>query len=214
MAKAKKAPPPEDVPEEIKNQLIRVARRHFALHGFHGASLKDIAIEVGVANSLINYHFQDKAGLFRACMETFAHNQMAAIQRILGEARTAEEIGIRIQLFVEEMQSSILADPHSYEIIHREMRAGNQAVMKFFKESIVIAFDSVVEFFRKAKERGLLRSDVDPKMAAILLFSTTCESLKHEVLTKKFFNISFSDPECRSHFAKQVVGLFTNGVVK
>ncbi|NJL25763.1 MAG: TetR/AcrR family transcriptional regulator [Calothrix sp. SM1_5_4] len=50
--------------EELKSQIVAVARKHFAMHGFNGASLKEIAREAKVAGSLINYHFKDKRGFF------------------------------------------------------------------------------------------------------------------------------------------------------
>jgi AcrR family transcriptional regulator len=200
--------------EELKTKVIQIACRHFSMHGFNGVSLKDIAKEAGINASLINYHFKDKAGLFMACTETFARDRMAAIKRILGEPRNRDEVRVRIELFVQEMLASIAADPYSFEIIDREMRAGNPAVIKLFQETSLVAFNSVVGFFKEAQTRGLLREDVDPMLAASLLFSCACDSARKEVIAKRFFNLSFGQPEFRRKFAQTVVGLFMNGVMK
>jgi AcrR family transcriptional regulator len=204
----------ETNPEELKSQIIRIARRHFAQQGFSGANLKDIAAEAKVANSLINYHFKDKAGLFHACMETFVNDRMQAIRRILGDPRNRDELRVRIELFVEEMMESIMADPHGFEIVDREMRSGNPAVIKLFQETMLVAFNSVIDFFKQAKSRGLLREEVDPMIASSLLFTATCDSTRKEIYAKKFFNTSFGQADFRHDFARAIVGLFMNGVVK
>lgn len=205
---------PELGGDELKAQILAVARKHFAIYGYSGASLKDIAQEVKVASSLVNYHFTDKAGLFQACIETFARDRMALIQRILGEVQTREEMRVRIQIFVEEMIASLIADPYGYEIVDREMRSGNHAVLKIFQETMLVAFRSVEEFFLNAKKKGLLRDEVDPMIAASLLFTSTCDSARKDYLAKKFFNVSITQPEWCAKFAQQIVGLMMSGVVK
>lgn len=197
-----------------RDAVLRIARQHFATHGFHGASLKDIAAEAGTANSLIHYHFGDKDGLFAACLETFARDKMAAVRRILSEPRNQDELRVRLELFVEEMVSSIAADPYGFDIMDREVRAGNPAVTKIFQETLLVAFHSTVAFFKSALARGLLREDADPTATAILLFTSTCDAARKEHLAKKFFNLSLGNPEWRARFIRDIVGLFTHGVIK
>jgi TetR/AcrR family transcriptional regulator len=211
MVKGKK---PDNPAEELKTSILQSARKHFAIHGYSGASLKDIAEEAGVAGSLINYHFKDKSGLFKAAIETFAQDRMAAVLRILGEVRSREELSVRIQLFVEEMMASIKADPYTFDIIDREMRSENPMVMEIFQETMLLAFKSVVEFFSQAKANGLLREDVDPFLAAGTLFSTTCESARKDMLSKRFFNVSITQPEWALKVSRHIVDLFMNGVAK
>jgi TetR/AcrR family transcriptional regulator len=205
---------PELSSEEVKALLIQTGRKHFAMHGYNGASLKDIAQEAGITNSLINYHFSDKNGLFQAIIETFAQNRMSTIQRFLTEPKSKDEMRIRLQLFVEEMLTSIMEDPYSFDIVEREVRLGNPAVMELFQSTILVAFSSVVNFFSQAQDQGLLREETDPLVAAGLLFTVTCDPARKDVFAKKFFNHTFGDPEWRSKFAIQVVNLFMQGVMK
>src|SRR3989344_1408519 len=95
----RKGKKPDQSSEELKFRITEVARKHFAMHGMNGASLKDIAAEAQVAGSLINYHFKDKEGLFRACIEPFARGRMEAIQRILSEPQNRDELKVRLELF-------------------------------------------------------------------------------------------------------------------
>ncbi|MBX3021195.1 MAG: TetR/AcrR family transcriptional regulator [Bdellovibrionales bacterium] len=212
--KPSKPKKPEMTSEELKAHIILVARKHFALQGFNGASLKEIASEAQIANSLINYHFKDKGGLFRACMETFARDRMAAIKRILSEPRNRDEVRLRIELFVEEMLASIVADPHGFDIIDREMRLGNPEVLQLFQETMLQAFTSAIEFFKEAQKSGFIREGANPLILASMLFTTTCDSARKEILAKRFFNVSFTQEEWRKEFAQNIVDLFMYGVMK
>lgn len=210
-SKAKKA---ELSGEEHKNALLATARKHFARHGFQGANLKDIAADVGVANSLIHYHFTDKEGLFQACMEPFARDRMEAILRILGEPKNEEAFKVRIELFAEEMLAAFVKDPHAFDIVDREVKAENPIILKIFENTMLKAFRAVVDFFKQAKEHNLLREDCDPLIVATLLFSSCCDAARKEVIGKRFLGLSFQDPVLRKKFSSHVVELFSRGVLK
>jgi len=49
-----------------KSAILVAAHRHFAQHGFRGASLRDIAREAGVSLTLLNHHFGSKHQLMAA----------------------------------------------------------------------------------------------------------------------------------------------------
>ncbi|MGE4130744.1 MAG: TetR/AcrR family transcriptional regulator [Bdellovibrionales bacterium] len=206
-----KPKPPSNEPHE---KIVEIAKKHFALHGYQGANLKDIAAEAKVAGSLINYHFDGKEGLFEACMEPFARRRMEAILRILGSANTRDEIKVRIQLFTEEMMASYVADPYSFEIVDREVRAANPIIMKIWEQTMLKAFKAVVAFFQEAEKNGLLREGVDPFIASALLFTSCCDSVRKEGLAKRFFNLSFHDAAWRARFSQHIVNLFTEGALK
>ncbi len=205
---------PELASEELRQQILEVARKHFALHGFYGASLKRIAAEAKVSSSLVNYHFTDKNGLLEAAMEPFARVRMEAIQRILSEPRNSEELRLRIELFVEEMLASVIQDANFHGIIERETACGNPIVLRIFENTLLLSFQSVVGFFDSAKSRGLIREDLDPLIIAGLLFTATCDAARKDFLAKTFFNVSFTQAEWRKKFAHHVVTLFLTGVSK
>lgn len=200
--------------EEVRQDIMEAARSHFATVGFQGASLKEIAADAGVANSLINYHFEDKEGLFRACMEPFARGRMEAIMRILDEPKTLDEMKVRIQLFAEEIILSHMNDPYEFEIIEREVRAGNPIILKIFENTMLKAFNGVIEFFQQARKNGLLREDFDPLIAATVMFTSCCDVARKDILAQKFFGRSLKDQEWRRTYSQHIVNMFANGVLK
>lgn len=51
---------------ETMEQIFDAAEEQFSIHGLHGVTLKDVAKQVGVHHTLLNYYFEDKRALFDA----------------------------------------------------------------------------------------------------------------------------------------------------
>lgn len=216
MAKKKKASKVKVAPmssEEMKQNIIRCAKQEFAQHGFQGANLKDVAKCAGTAGSLINYHFKDKAGLFKSCTEVFARTRMGTITRILdAEPNSYEEFKTRIELFVEEMITSYMEDPNGFNIIRNEVRAENPVALEIFEATFLHSFNHVCAFFEKAQKNGLVDKKLEVIIISKMLFQMTCESAQNDHLGKKYFNMTIHQEEWRKKLAVHIVHVFMNGV--
>ncbi|PTQ74346.1 TetR/AcrR family transcriptional regulator [Pseudomonas sp. GV071] len=51
--------------EQTKTQLMEIALKQFAIHGFAGVALRDIAEEAQLNHAMIRYYFGDKENLWR-----------------------------------------------------------------------------------------------------------------------------------------------------
>lgn len=54
---------------ETIEQILNAAEALFSKHGLYGVTLKDVAAQIGVHHTLINYYFSDKQALFDAVFE-------------------------------------------------------------------------------------------------------------------------------------------------
>lgn len=54
---------------EMTGKILDSAERLFGLRGLYGVTIRDVARDAGVDNSLINYYFGDKDGLFQAVID-------------------------------------------------------------------------------------------------------------------------------------------------
>lgn len=73
---------------EKKEKIVETAMRQFAEHGYQGARVEDVAIELGIAKGSIFQHFGSKAGLFLAAYKRAVTSLPAwldAPQEIVGQ---------------------------------------------------------------------------------------------------------------------------------
>ena len=81
---------------ETTEQMLDAAERLFSRRGLHGVALKDVAAEIGVHHTLVNYYFGDKQNLFD---EVFARRAIEANQvRMKALDAYEEEVGESVTL--------------------------------------------------------------------------------------------------------------------
>jgi AcrR family transcriptional regulator len=74
-----------------EQQVLRVAREHFARRGFAATTMEDIAGEVGVKKPLLYAYFGNKERLYEACMAPAGEALIAAVAQAVEQARTPAE---------------------------------------------------------------------------------------------------------------------------
>jgi AcrR family transcriptional regulator len=66
-----------------RERILRAARKVFGAHGFHGATIEQIANEAGLSNGAIYYNFDSKGDLFLALLEERSGERVEHIRRTL-----------------------------------------------------------------------------------------------------------------------------------
>jgi TetR/AcrR family transcriptional regulator, regulator of cefoperazone and chloramphenicol sensitivity len=85
--------------EETRARIIAAAMRLFGEKGYEGASTRDIAAAAGVNAPALQYYFDNKEGVFRACIETIAERAweslsegVVAAERLIAEGADDEAL--------------------------------------------------------------------------------------------------------------------------
>jgi len=81
----------------------------FALRGFHGASLEQIAEAANFSTGAIYWHFKSKDDLFLAVFEDFATTRLAELAEI--GARTTGTLGQRARAYADHWMERQREDP-------------------------------------------------------------------------------------------------------
>jgi AcrR family transcriptional regulator len=135
--------------QEKREALLDAAARHFNAQGVKGATLGEIAAQVGLVTTSLTYYYRKKEDLATACFlrAIAAHDALA--RRALAEAAAATA-ACRITLFLE-LQAQLLAD----------MATGAQPVLIGFADIRALpepqaagVFAAYTDMFRRV--RGLL----------------------------------------------------------
>ncbi|EQB34651.1 MULTISPECIES: TetR/AcrR family transcriptional regulator [Virgibacillus] len=66
----------------MEKKLIDAALRQYALHGYHGATMRKIASEVGIKPASIYFFYENKETLFIAAFHQLLENHFNEMQRI------------------------------------------------------------------------------------------------------------------------------------
>ncbi len=91
-------------PESMKARILAGARRIFGQFGYHGATTRLIAREVGVDISTLHYHWGDKGGLYQAVIYDIARDlkeQLARVERIIRGKPLARRMELAIDLMTD-----------------------------------------------------------------------------------------------------------------
>ncbi|CAB3791098.1 CerR family C-terminal domain-containing protein [Pararobbsia alpina] len=72
--------------DETRLRIIEAAIELFGEHGFEGASTRDIAARAGVNAPALQYYFENKEGVFRACAEYIADDVWRKFEPVVAHA--------------------------------------------------------------------------------------------------------------------------------
>ncbi len=72
--------------DETRLRIIEAAIESFGEHGFDGASTRDIAARAGVNAPALQYYFENKEGVYRACAEYIADDAWVIFAPVIEHA--------------------------------------------------------------------------------------------------------------------------------
>src|SRR6266545_251255 len=158
----------ESDPHGRRDQIVEVAMRHFAEHGYRGARVEDIAAEVGVAKGTVFLHFGSKEGLFLAAFERSVRELPAWLDvpdeiKEQGFWAVLDYWLVRTEQFVAEVwvQNRVaMIGRHDTGLGMR------RPIDRFMRSEDPYGTLEFVEF---GVRRGEVRSDVDVEMLASML---------------------------------------------
>lgn len=102
--------------DETRAQIITTALKVFGERGFDQASTRDIAAKAGVKTPALQYYFDGKEGLHRACAQYIIDRALPALRPSIARAKQAMQAGSRESALgaLEELLDALtdsLADP-------------------------------------------------------------------------------------------------------
>jgi AcrR family transcriptional regulator len=132
--------------EETRAKILEAALVVFREHGFERATMREIALEAGVATGAAYYYFDSKDALVMAFYERSQQQMRADLEVKLTRAKTLEErlrtiIGEKLEYFAPNKRLlgalSAHADPeHPLSPFGRETRAIREEDLGFFERAV------------------------------------------------------------------------------
>lgn len=147
---------------ESRRKALQGARRLMLQKGYHGVSMKDIAVESGVGQSLIHHHFETKAHLWRATLEAIFEEVARDLRGPLMEATRGNQFA---EAFVRAYARYCLERPEYVRVL-----AWLIAQQESPPEALKGRSGPFLGVIEAAQAKGQIRRDRTPEEVMTLLW--------------------------------------------
>ena len=180
-----------------RERIVDSAMRQFAEHGYQGAKVEDIAVELGIAKGSIFQHFGSKAGLFLQAYKRAVLTLPAWLDA--PDEVQAEGFFATVRFWLERTEHLIKED----WIPNRVVLIGNYGTDLTLKREInrwLVSEDpyGTLEFVEWGQQRGEVRADVDLEIIVSMvdwLSNSLQDALVTEELDPGLFHRLANQPE-------------------
>jgi TetR/AcrR family transcriptional regulator len=150
--------------EATQARILAAAETEFALKGYDGARLRDVAAAAGVHHALLHHYFGDKVGLFRAVVQ----NAFAGVStRALEALRSGTSIRVLLETYVNMLIDFHAQNPNLVRLLHYASLdvsspafAAMEEVTREISGPVMEAVGRAVEGAQRAK---VIRQDIDAR---------------------------------------------------
>jgi TetR/AcrR family transcriptional regulator, fatty acid metabolism regulator protein len=163
--------------EDKRRQLLDAAVRVFARKGFHASRVGDIAEEAGVAHGLLYHYFESKDQVLEA---VFHENWSVLLARIASVEKSDEPAGDQLRHIAAIVLRTWLHLPDVVRVVIREFGRSPELAARIGE--LAQPIDLIRRVIERGIERGEFRADVDPRIAATVVYGSIDELLTGWVL--------------------------------
>jgi TetR/AcrR family transcriptional regulator, fatty acid metabolism regulator protein len=163
--------------EDKRRQLLDASVRVFARKGFHASRVGDIAEEAGVAHGLLYHYFKSKDEVLEA---VFHENWSVLLARIASVEETEEAAADQLRHIAAIVLRTWLHLPDVVRVVIREFGRSPELADRIGE--LAQPIDVIQRVIARGVERGEFRSDIDPRIAATVVYGSIDELLTGWVL--------------------------------
>src|SRR3954449_11248743 len=163
--------------EDKRRVILDAAVRVFAAQGYDASRVGDVAKEAGVAYGLVYHYYRAKDAVLEAVFREAWGRLLAAVA--LAE-ETGQDAAEQLELVVKIVLRAWRDDPNLVRLLVREITRSPHIQDEL--DEIGQAFASLERMVRRGQADGTFRGELDPKLAAWMLYGALEEVLTGWVL--------------------------------
>ncbi|MBV8661457.1 MAG: TetR/AcrR family transcriptional regulator [Hyphomicrobiales bacterium] len=172
----------ERTESDRRDHIIAAAERAFVRHGFHSATMHQVAEEAGMSAGNLYRYFSSKEALVEGLCEAGHRERSTAFAALIG----SDDL---LATLAQTLRDHLLARPRESAMLFMEMNA--EAAHNPRIADMTLAIDAGVlsglaRLIDVAKERGEAAASLDPDFAARLIFTMVGGLMKRRALEPDF----------------------------
>ena len=188
--------------EDKRRQILEAAVRVFAANGYESSRVGDVAKEAGVAYGLVYHYFASKGAVLEAVFHEAWGRLLTAVA--LAE-ETGEDAADQLSLVVRIVLRAWGDDPDLVRLLVREITRSPHLEDEL--DEIGQAFATLERIVRRGQAEGIFRQELDPRLAAFMLYGAL-----EEVLTGWVLGELPDDAAARAGAEREVTATFVDGL--
>ena len=153
--------------KDLKIQILSAAENLFTRHGYAGTSIRNIADAAGVNPALVHYYFNSKHNLLATVLKRSLEPIIDALAGLKNnEKASVEDItGLLISMMAK--------NPNIPRLLTREVLLPGGEMQDYFIENLAPQLGGTLpSILERQKKAGILRDDLDPAYAALMILAT------------------------------------------
>lgn len=184
-------------------QILDTAEKLFALQGFHGASVRDIAQDADVNIAMISYYFGSKEKLIESIFLRRIYDVRTSLEELLSNETLLPEN--KIDRLIELFVAKISERPYFCRIMVRAQVTQESVVTDLIQENKQVMYEMIRKLIREGQQKGSFTGDVDVLMMVNTLVGTTNHAIASQQMIRKVMKLeSMPDEEFRLHLRTEL----------
>lgn len=149
-----------------QRQILEAAVEVFSKNGFAQTQVDEIANLAGLGKGTVYRYFKDKEGLFLSVVDRGLENLRAVVLEAMAkERRLIEKIKKAIEAYLEFFEKQ----PGLNKIFAQGQSEFQKKLRKRYLQSYFEHINEIGKVFKEAQDLGLIKKELDPRLAAAML---------------------------------------------
>ncbi|RXK85358.1 TetR/AcrR family transcriptional regulator [Filimonas effusa] len=210
-----------DMSTDKKEHIINTAIELFAVKGFEGTSIREIAAAAQVNLAMINYYFGSKEKLFESIVEYKASHSRGALEEVAADTSLTQMQ--KIEVIIQRHVDRLFANRHFHRVIFQEMVMTSRSALQ---ESIICKIiypnnQIITQIIQSGIDSGEFNRNADPQLCTVTIIGTINQIMSSKRFCNKMLNrdddetyVPYEDDAFKQRFTNHMISIMQNHLLK
>ncbi|MCI5078323.1 TetR family transcriptional regulator C-terminal domain-containing protein [Oricola sp.] len=204
---AQQAKPLSRIQETNRKAILEAALDVFAISGFRGATIDEIATKAGMSKPNLLYYFKSKRAIYQQVLEQTLSDWLAPFAELDPTGDPVEELRRYITAKLKMSEKN----PNASKLFANEIIHGAPVIGDFLKTSLKTLVDEKAKVIRYWVGEGKL-APVDPYHLIFMIWATTQHYADFDVQIRAVVGSQAGRPGFADQAAQAVLTIILNGI--